>query len=1843
MWPLLLALCLFICGCDSGPKGNQWASQNPSDPEICESLSQKASQKAKLNKSSCKICACDWCSTATPQLERSGVYELGERDCSTNGLAMPSVLDLGVHAEGAMHRMRSALVEGMEEAQESTSIAKPETKGQGQEWRYSQGRQWAGGSCAIYRTNSLDSEHTEYPSLQQLANGRVYGSQGGQPDDGGWVERLATRAFTTQASSSEFVESGRAPQRTQRGYGAATRRVGSPTATARSRETCRKSSQLWAYQQNGEIATTVAYTTGEGAEVGYGLEAVCDPGPGKVQQAQGPVYGDPQTTPQVHSRKERGSGSSEGRDLESINVTAATTRRGGGRRAGVRNGRSTIDGESTGCTRPASDVGGVPRSGNGRGGREWSTSGCNASTSKAIFQTNSGRITIQGCERTLKEQKCRKDRRAEGDVTYTCDLLQGTENVSIDCLLEDVFSGFWCWMHRESDTARNQESIGRQVRFNPQVEVVHFVTGLERECCYAEITALTPCPCDRWCVEVGGDAGMLPPGPECGQAVQDWNSHDKGGSEVCTEVSGPLPSVDERDEGLVSLMQIGVSAGELRSDPRSDVVWKATEEDVKATVWLIGRQGRTMGRPQGAMLCKGRVHEWQLPLKRRWTGLFGDGDPHVAVVEPHPPRRDVDYEFPEQGIHILVSMQVGASVLLDVECPEWKMRDAWVVHARTVADLFVRVGLENYIHNPRFDCVLDVGGTILSPDQRISLSHGYYGKLIVTELVAWDYESSGESSGQASTDSLSSGLSSCDAFSGTDDDWSDTALNDMMSLFQSFGEKVFALNYGSEPECASYRFLEEGISVVDSLFVDVPDLQDGVDDDDDDDPSEIDDMLRITNPLDLHHAQETVTPDAEGRWRLVSFGLKDHDIGRRDAMLHSLEQFYVEQAVWMLWQDEVPQFAPLVIHYVVPQPTSALGLSHAIVVIAEILQDSDMDAAEEDHSAILSVQVNERGQVLRQPKTHRVPRRCRFDHLHGLHDESFLCRPYGVRRCSLRVGGRTVQESSVVDVIPGSLNQLVLEVMMPQLLEASSWFPKVEVWASHVTNEFSLDQVDDFVASIYVPGWNPVNIPFAAQDVQTPEAFKRRISVTTQLTEFVALYLDDNVITRVSRALGRHHHFMIWDLHAIMQPIFVAVEEGVGQGRRRHVTAIDPQGLLDIGDLQLRVEEQLGLVHTTRSCTQRGHVVGFYSMNPEEVVVFQSPAVGVDSDGDYPMEDSAENFDESGNNDDTEESSGSVSLLQRGVWLHKATPSYQNGYTEGNMDLRSGRKARDACSAEVTVSTPCPRDRWCVGTEAEANTYPSEQSIDSRVATLQGLLRELREAWPKDAIANCYDQIPDLHPFARLALASTSGNEFRQIRRYHVFTDGSAKRDAHQSGKAAWAFHVVCESEFGTSRTFHRIGFTGAMVDGNLWSCHMDSLDAEAVALIHVADWLISQKGPIDCTVHFDAKAVGFGAFGHYNVACDASAPREIQHVARALFAVAQALHPGLKCAHVKAHDGQPDNETADSIAYAILRGWEPPCHPPCRVCAIAAHPLRDWAWMECAPNAELPSIENVLKGMGYPAQLGADYLEVGEMMAESQVTSVTWKFGSANVCTLEDPKDNAGVKVGILQKQAQQACYDVFILQETRSRHDMCSENDDFLRIGSAAHNGQGGVEIWFRKRGSFLETGFGEIQKNHLIAWHADHRILGLSIMHPALECDIVGIYAPQSGRTDQEIKDWWSTLCEVLDKRPSHGPLFLIGDANAKIGAVNSSAIGDLAPDFEDCAGEMLRDCCSRFSLILPSTFGEWHEGPTATFSSTRGGQSRVDYIAVPEACRDGVTGSWVDEDFDLMNGDFDHKAI
>ena len=558
-----------------------------------------------------------------------------------------------------------------------------------------------------------------------------------------------------------------------------------------------------------------------------------------------------------------------------------------------------------------------------------------------------------------------------------------------------------------------------------------------------------------------------------------------------------------------------------------------------------------------------------------------------------------------------------------------------------------------------------------------------------------------------------------------------------------------------------------------------------------------------------------------------------------------------------------------------------------------------------------------------------------------------------------------------------------------------------------------------------------------------------------------------------------------------------------------------------------------------------------------------------------------------------------------------------SGYTEDNSDLSSGHLS-------------------------ETNAEPPHLIVDDRIDSLRLILVDLANDWPSGSFATCYDLVPNLHPIAQLICASQDWTPLSGLSvRYHIYTDGSARRGPGPC--AAWAFHVLVESATLDGPVFHRLGYTGALVDTTLWPSQCDSLDAEAFAIIYLADWLLSLPCDVQCCVHFDATVVGCAAFGVQQIAAPAATPRDTQHFARVMMSLAQARHERIVWCHVKAHSGQPDNEIADSVAHAICMGWTPPFQPPSRLGELFAHPLRDWAWMEMSPTSELPDLDNILKLPVRPPQEDVSIWTIPSHVSEAQASYVTWKLGTANVRTMECAQQYHSDKVIFLREQLTSFAFDVFAFQECRGRFDQCLDDGDFIRICSAAMRGQGGLELWFRKHGAFLATGLGALTKDQLVVWHASDTILGVSCHHPAFTCTLAVIYGPQRGRGDPAIMQWWQDLVNILRGRPCVGPLVLLGDANAHLGSVLAEGIGGLAPEIEDAAGGALRELCNRFGLFIPSTFPAFHSGDSATFIGHWHMGSRVDYIGLPQEWSAGVTLSSTCPDFDLLTDGVDHVAV
>ena len=457
---------------------------------------------------------------------------------------------------------------------------------------------------------------------------------------------------------------------------------------------------------------------------------------------------------------------------------------------------------------------------------------------------------------------------------------------------------------------------------------------------------------------------------------------------------------------------------------------------------------------------------------------------------------------------------------------------------------------------------------------------------------------------------------------------------------------------------------------------------------------------------------------------------------------------------------------------------------------------------------------------------------------------------------------------------------------------------------------------------------------------------------------------------------------------------------------------------------------------------------------------------------------------------------------------------------------------------------------------------------------------------------------------------------------------------------------LLVETQCEDRSIFTRVGFAGDVLEPQgSWN----AADAEAMAIIAMSEFLLSRpaNSALHIRCHYDAIGVGHGAFGMQQVPHSSS---DLPMQARIMLSLVQRKFPDLKGYHVKAHSGHPWNEFADSLAFHVRKGWKCPVTPQLRSLQLRTHTLREWAWLEVAPDNCIPDIATILTNK----ESRADVVQPDKLFRKCQLetpqppmrdNSVTFKIATANVGAMNYGQADGAMtwKTAELIQQFALAEYDIIGIQESRAKNDQTIQEGHFVRYISAGACGQAGVELWVNvaRITSKMQSSFDP--HKDVVVWHNDQRSLAARIACGAFTVDVLVLYAPQQGKGEDEIVQWWQSIRQILASHTRTCPIWVLGDMNAKIGSVSVEGIGPLAPDFEDVGGICFRELVQDFGLYVPSTMEEYHTGQTWTYCGTRGHHTRLDYIAVSDECVPGIHMSKIDNEIDLMNGDRDHCVV
>ena len=295
---------------------------------------------------------------------------------------------------------------------------------------------------------------------------------------------------------------------------------------------------------------------------------------------------------------------------------------------------------------------------------------------------------------------------------------------------------------------------------------------------------------------------------------------------------------------------------------------------------------------------------------------------------------------------------------------------------------------------------------------------------------------------------------------------------------------------------------------------------------------------------------------------------------------------------------------------------------------------------------------------------------------------------------------------------------------------------------------------------------------------------------------------------------------------------------------------------------------------------------------------------------------------------------------------------------------------------------------------------------------------------------------------------------------------------------------------------------------------------------------------------------------------------------------------------HVASHTGVVYNELADRVALLASRGGvvsaigpllrpinPDVCHMPC--------PITDeanifWTSVMMKPDPKL-----------------------FEHKGKRRTTRpMVMRWGSANVLTLHETVGSAVVREkGLsasarrldLEAQFNTSGYSIVGLQETRCRREGDRKGRHYYMIGTAASDiGQGGCELWINLK---LKPG-----KSSITVTAQSHRWLAVNVELPNFSAAIVVAHAPPEVANELIKKQWWEELSQiVLNMAPRSGQVWLLIDANGRLGSNTSAAVGSCHAQTQNGHGRALH------SLLLEA--GCLRQTPLLKRERRRGLQRRA----------------------------------
>ena len=627
---------------------------------------------------------------------------------------------------------------------------------------------------------------------------------------------------------------------------------------------------------------------------------------------------------------------------------------------------------------------------------------------------------------------------------------------------------------------------------------------------------------------------------------------------------------------------------------------------------------------------------------------------------------------------------------------------------------------------------------------------------------------------------------------------------------------------------------------------------------------------------------------------------------------------------------------------------------------------------------------------------------------------------------------------------------------------------------------------------------------------------------------------------------------------------------------------------------------------------------------------------------------------------DPDEKTEAVNSIGRPHVLSQSFPRIVLG------DITNTADARDLPSVEHTLEPgdfgkPHVLDRWCAelshsvpggshgvslsscSLNVEANR--TSKSVGRRTIKLEECLPEestRRIACPMPGLQNPCENImkpkilleTEIPLFGLLdlrlqeSIANLLHGEPRQEQpaALCLYTDGSKLWNTERAEEvAAWAAIVVAVWPDGHEEIWGSYSAalqTDPQHPAWVGSTHQDSYQAEVEGIIRAMLWLCQEPlihAGLPCTIIADATSALYATDGSFCIH-----HQSLKSVLRPLQKFLSQLS-NVTLQWQKSHVGQVYNELADHLAKHRARETE--LNFACSPFTQEEFPLLQWLWSS-APSSDqgYPSCERDVLYLPIPEPLaGRDLPEPGHTapLPEKQV-ELNFYYASHNVNSFKDSKEKHALswkgRADFLRQQVITQGFNIIGWQETRRSFSGQWSSSNFIGFEGCAKQGHGGVAIWFRK-----DIPYGSLQFADGTTRSLRFQVSGFTVAYSSPEAIIVeyqdddwnGVFvsahAPTETSPSEKKIAFWDSLSMRLQPF-QHRDLFVMIDANSRLGSTHDHHVGPFAADDTNENGTLLHALLQRQGLWAPATFEHCVYDTTDSPGTwlSKGGWKRIDFV-------------------------------